>query len=256
MATESDLRDLLRGPGPEGPAEIDVDAVLRRARSRRRPKVVAVSAVGAFALVGAIAPAALIGLPTAPHDTATVLADGAGGGATEEADLAAPEAAYSRPNAALGLDVCGAPLTAVASPVTPLVLEVAPVSAKAGAGEIPVAVTLRNIGTERIVGTAGQPVVTLAGDDGTVLWHGGGAGAEIPVDLDPGEATTFVTSFRAAVCAPETAGDALAMAEELPAAEPGAYLLRSAIDFSASTAAGARLAPEVVSGPPVQIELD
>jgi hypothetical protein len=57
MPTESELRELLQGGGSPGP--LDAERIIRRARARRRPKRIAVGALGGLAAVAVVVPVAL-----------------------------------------------------------------------------------------------------------------------------------------------------------------------------------------------------
>jgi hypothetical protein len=81
VPSESDLRDLLRGSEPEGRAAIDLDAVLTRARRRRRPRVIAAQVLGSVAVVGALFTAVVAVQP--PQQTATMIAEDAGAGGSD-----------------------------------------------------------------------------------------------------------------------------------------------------------------------------
>ena len=81
MATESDLRDLLRDPDPEGRPTIDLNAVVTRARRRRRPKVIAAQALGSVAAVGALFVGISAIIP--PQQAAMMVAEDSAGGAEE-----------------------------------------------------------------------------------------------------------------------------------------------------------------------------
>jgi hypothetical protein len=252
VATESDLRDLLRGPDPEGRTAIDLDAVLRRARARRRPRVIAASTVGAFALVGVLTPVVLVSQQQAKQESFSVAEDSAGG--TAEAPSADDTAFVGMPSAP-NLNSCGAPVVDLPS-TNGLVLEVTPVSAAAEAASIPIEVTLRNDGTDTMVGvTASQPVVTFS-RDGVVLWHTAGIhdSSGVLVDLEPGESMTYVTSFEPLICTPDDEADADAdgLREDLPAAGAGSYRLSAAIDFIPDDATAATI---LVTGPSAPVDL-
>jgi hypothetical protein len=94
VPSESDLRDLLRGSDPEGRAAIDLDAVLTRARRRRRPKVIAAQALGTVAVVGALFAAVVAGQP--PQQAATMIAGDAAGGSEADAAPFVDDSAASR----------------------------------------------------------------------------------------------------------------------------------------------------------------
>ena len=254
MATESDLRDLLQGPDPEGRATIDVEAVLRRARARRRPRAIAATTVGALALVGVLTPVVLISQQAAKQQSVMVAEDAGGG---SEAPTAGDNAFATMPSATT-LNTCGAPLVELPS-ANGLVLEVTPVAATAGSADIPIEVTLRNDGSTTLIGsTATTPVITFS-RDGVVLWHTSGSldASGVRVDLAPGESMTYATTFEPLICtvddesqAEESDSDGLR--EDLPAAGAGTYRLSAAIDFIPDDGMG----PVLVTGPPASAELE
>lgn len=85
MPSESDLRDLLKGPDPEGRDAIDLDAVLNRARRRRRPKVVAAQALGSVALVGVLGTAIVVSVPRPAGDSSMLTTQEAAGSSDADA---------------------------------------------------------------------------------------------------------------------------------------------------------------------------
>jgi hypothetical protein len=250
MPSDSELRRRFQeGTQPRG--EIDVDAVLRRARARRRPRVV-IAAAGSVVAIAAIAvPAVVVTSFGTPPGTLT---------STEYAPESAPDAAggsadsdaaMSRPGAER-LNLCTAPVAELPPAESGLVISAAPVTAAADAGSIPVTVTLTNAGSARILGTtASRPALTLS-RDGITIWHTNGPSdlsARI-VDLGPGESMTYEAVFEPVVCGP--GDDALeAFPAGLPAAGPGTYLLWAAIDVSRDDGPGV----ELVTGPAVAVTL-
>jgi hypothetical protein len=247
VPSESDLRDLLQGSDPEGRAAIDLDAVLTRARRRRRPKVVAAQALGSVAVVGALFTAVVAVQP--PPQAATMIAEDADGAGDEFAS--APEA-----DSALKWmpDSCGAPVTD-APTADGLVLEMEPVVIQPGAGSTPVAVpvTLTNLGPTRVVGVSGgTPHLTLS-SGGTVVWHTYSVQSTIGmvVDLDPGESMAYDATLEPAVC--ETEDDLMMIdpAAPLPPAPPGAYELRSALVVTLDDGSGFLTA----GGGPVAVDI-
>lgn len=249
MATESELRDLLHGSDPEGRAVIDVDAVLHGARRRRRPRLIAATAAGTFALVGVLTPVVVLSLPTTQQTSVMVAEDSSGGAAPE---TASGDAAQSGMSAAGTLNTCQAPLVADLPSPDGLVLEVTPVDVAAGSDDIPIDVTLRNDSSARVVGSTGPaPVITLSAD-GVVLWHSSGIAEtpRVPVDLEPGESMSYTATFEPVICGREDESDLDGFGEDLPDAAPGAYLLSAAIDFVPNDGATG-----LVTGPVAPAEL-
>lgn len=248
MATESDLRDLLRGPDPEGRGEIDLDTVLSRTRRLRRPRVIAAQALGSVALVGVLGTAIVVAIPPT-EQAALTTAEDAAAGSEEAAPFADDGALRWMP------DACGAAVTdSVGSDILALVITI-PAAAPTtdGAEErIPLTVTLTNTGPDPVVGTTGSaPYVSLA-RDGIVVWHSYGvqdASAQV-VDLDPGESMTFETYVDRVTCTTE---DDLVMHDPdnaLPRAPSGDYELRAVVVVATST--GLTL---LASGPPVSLAI-
>lgn len=108
MPSESDLRDLLQGADPEGRVAIDLDAVLTRARRRRRPRLIAAQALGSVALVGVLVTAVGVSLPRGGESAASIAADTAGGAETQSAPFVDQDARK------VG-DECGQPLAPTAT---------------------------------------------------------------------------------------------------------------------------------------------
>lgn len=244
MATESDLRDLLRGPDPEGRGEIDLDTVLSRTRRRRRPRVIAAQALGSVALVGVLGTAIVVSIPPT-NQAALMTAEDAAAGSEEAAPFADEDALRWMP------DACGAPVTdPVGSDILALVITLPTIVEPEE--RIPFTVTLRNDGPDPIVGTASSaPYVSFA-RDGIVVWHSYAtqdASAQV-VDLDPGESMTFETSFDRVICATE---DDLVMPDPdnpLPLAPSGDYELRAVVVVATET--GPSL---IATGPALPIEI-
>lgn len=167
MATESDLRDLLRGPDPEGRGEIDLDAVLSRTRRRRRPRVIAAQALGSVALVGVLGTAVVVAIPRADTGVQMTAEDAVAG-----SDEAATAPFADEDAARAVYDVCGDPLVTP----TPLGwnLEVAlgtDTILSDGSGTLDVTVDLRNDSPLTATGVVDIPSVAIV-SDGVVVAHG------------------------------------------------------------------------------------
>jgi len=246
MPSDSELRRRFQ-EGTQPRDQIDVDAVLRRVRARRRPRVV-LAAAGSVLTIAAIAVPAVLttSVGGATTDTALVAeAPEAAGGAADSG------AAMSRAPAD-NLNLCTAPLAEVAPAANGLVITVEPVAAAATARSIPTTVTLTNTGPQAILGTTGsRPALTLS-RDGVTLWHTNGPTDMMAriVDLGPGESMTYETTFEPLVCGVEDDA-AESFRTDLPEAGPGTYLLSAAIDLSHDD--GSSL--DLVTGSAVQITL-
>ncbi len=255
MASESELRDRFHdGTLPSG--QIDVDAVLRRARARRRPRVLA-AAAGSVLAIAAIAVPATIGSFARPStDTALVAGDehsvpesapGADGDAGGAGDTMVDRAPAEK------LNLCSAPVAEVAPAENGLVLTVEPVTASAGDHGIPTIVTMTNTGTEPVSGTTGgRPAMTLS-KGGVTLWHSNGPQTMIavPVELAPGETLQYPATFEPVRCGVEDdMGESFR--DDLPEVGPGVYQLSAAIDFTRND--GSFI--DLVTGPAVRVTLD
>lgn len=186
MPSESDLRDLLRGSEPEGRAAIDLDAVLTRARRRRRPKVVAAQALGSVALVGVLVTAIGFSLPRTGDSAALSAQDTAAGG-SEEATAPFVDEDAATDNGMLKAQECGE------APVIPPLLgwdvTIAP-SALAGPGQVGVGVTLGREAPVPESGIAWVTAITLV-RDGLVVGHAFPIDAGVPIGPGAGDPTAW-----------------------------------------------------------------
>lgn len=224
MATESDLRNLLQGPDPEGRPAIDLDAVLSRARRRRRPRVIAAQALGSVAVVGALFVGVSALVP--PAQTASMVAEDTAGGGTELYSM--PESADAADGTLrLAAETCGQPYQGTSVPGA-ATLEIAPLSTDEGT-DLTVPVTLRNDGAEPISGVATTPriVLTLGG---VVVGYAPAVDlVGLPVELDPGMSTTFDAVVLPYACDPD---DPEAPIETLAVLPPGDYEMRAVLQFA------------------------
>jgi hypothetical protein len=252
MASESELRDRFHeGTLPSG--QIDVEAVLRRARARRRPRIVLAGAGSVLAIAAIAVPAALGSFATPATDSALI----AGSGGDSGAEYSAPEASdgqslFDRPPAER-LNLCMAPVAEVAPAENGLVLSVEPVTASAADHGIPTIVTMTNTGALAVSGTtAGLPSMTLS-QNGVTLWHSNGPQTmiAIPVDLGPGQSLQYPATFEPVRCGTEDdLGETFR--PDLPAVGPGLYQLSAAIDFTRND--GSFI--DLVTGPAVRVSLN
>jgi hypothetical protein len=261
MASESELRDRFR-EGSEPSGKIDVDAVLRRARARRRPRVILAGA-GSVLAIAAIAVPATIGSFASPITGTALVAGGNGGdesGYSQPESAPAPDsdgggpadAALDRPPAEK-LNLCSAPVAEVAPAENGLVLSVEPVTASAGDHGIPTIVTMTNTGAVTVSGTTpGLPSMTLSRGDIT-LWHSNGPQTLIAVEVDlaPGESMQYPATFEPVRCAAED-DSAETFRADLPELGPGVYQLSAAIDFTRNDGSFV----DLVTGPAVRVTLD
>jgi hypothetical protein len=253
MASESELRDRFHD-GTLPSRQIDVDAVLRRARARRRPRIV-LAAAGSVLAIAAIAVPATIGSFAVPATDSALIAGGSGGDSSEYSQPeAAPagDAALDRAPAER-LNLCSGPVADVAPAANGLVLTVEPVTASAADHGIPTIVTLTNTGSDPVSGTTGgRPAMTLS-KGGVTLWHSNGPQTmiAIPVDLAPGESLQYPATFEPVVCGTED-DTAESFRDDLPAVGSGVYQLSAAIDFTRND--GSFI--DLVTGPAVRVTLN
>jgi hypothetical protein len=229
VPSESDLRDLLQGADPEGRAAIDLDAVLTRARRRRRPKVVAAQALGSVALVGVLVTAIGVSLPRG-GEAASIAQDAAGGTAEAGAQPFADEDA-------LKIADCGT------EPDLPLApgWDVAVTSSALGApGHAAVDVTLAVDAPRPETGTVTLASMTIV-RDGVIVAHATPADVSTPIDLGARQTVTMEAVAPVIACDP---------AEQLP---PGTYLVSVDLDYLAD---GSTAAPEPIRSPLSEIVLD
>jgi hypothetical protein len=253
MASESELRDRFHeGTLPSG--QIDVEAVLRRSRARRRPRVVLAGAGSVLAIAAIAVPAALGSFATPATDTALIAEGGAGDSSAQAPEAADGDAmsAYDRPPAEK-LNLCMAPVAEAVPAENGLVLSVEPVTASAGDHGIPTIVTMTNTGNLAVSGTtAGLPAMTLS-QDGVTVWHSNGPQTmiAIPVELRPGQSLQYPATFEPVRCSAE---DDLSenFRQDLPALGPGLYQLSAAIDFTRND--GSFI--DLVTGPAVRVSLN
>lgn len=254
MATESDLRDLLRGPEPEGRGDIDLEAVLSRARRRRRPRMIAAQALGSVALIGALGTVVIVSLPPAQTGVMMTAEDGGAGDSAATAPDA-DENVQEESGSTWAPDSCGAPVTDRES-IAGLTLEMEPITVVTGTTSVPVTVVLRNDGPTRVVGVSGgSPHLTLS-LDGLVVWHSYSVqdSIGIGVDLEPGESQVYQATFQPALC---TSEDDLVVGTSdnpLPPAGPGSYELRASMPITPDDPAS-NGGQYVASGSAVAVEI-
>jgi hypothetical protein len=259
MASESELRDRFHeGTQPSG--TIDVEAVLRRARARRRPRVVLAGAGSVLAIAAIAVPATIGSFSPVVTDATLVTGGGDSSGYSQPESAPAPDsggagsadAALDRPPAEK-LNLCMAPVAEVAPAENGLVLSVEPVTASAGDQGIPTIVTMTNTGTVAVSGTTGgRPSMTLS-RGGITLWHTNGPQTLIAVDVDlaPGESLQYPATFEPVRCAMAD-DEAESFRDDLPELAPGVYQLSAAIDFTRND--GSFI--DLVTGPAVRVTLD
>lgn len=239
MPSEDDLRQLFRDDRPAG--AIDLDAVLRRSRARRRPRVAAAALASSLAVVGIVVPVSI----SVASQLGTTSSAGSAASARDLTTAAPAHEGNGQAGASGGvrlaparqLNLCAQPVSTPAPAADGLVLTVHPVDAAAGAHNIPVTVTLTNTGEDRVTGSLSPfPALTLS-RDGVVIWHSNGAVPSLAqqIDLAPGASAVFHAAFDAVVCGVEDDAQ-LGFRAGLPAASAGDYRLSAAIDVSLEAA--------------------
>ncbi len=271
MPTEADLRKQFHDPErPQGSGSVDLDAVLRRSRARRRPRVVAVAVVSSLAALAIVVPISVSGVlgqtgmfsassgvsagnnqDAAGHKAADRQAPGSASGGT------ATGGAINGSGPVQKVNLCGGTVADIVPASNGLVLTVEPVTAAATDRAIPVTVTLTNTNNNTNNGavsfsgtTSPYPSLTLS-RDGIVLWHSNGAVPAIgaTVLLASGASMSFTTTFEPVVCG-VTDDERNAFRAELPAAGPGHYQLSAALDVSSGDGTSVR-----VTGPAASVIL-
>ena len=260
MPSESELRNRMRDVG-DAPGEVDVASVIRRARARRLPRVLAAGGAACL-VVAAIAIPVSVSTFGGAGTFGTFVASDAGGG-DGSADRSAPEAESGEAESgeadtmlrvtADRLNPCGAPLAEVAPAPDGLQLSIAPIDAPADAVSIETIVTLTNHGPVAVRGTTpGAPALALS-QDGVVLWHSNGPVPMIAVEveLSPGESLQYAASFEPVRCSAEDDAAADGFRAGLPSVGPGEYALSAAIELTPLDGSAAT----VVTGAPTSVVL-
>jgi hypothetical protein len=248
MPSDDELRELLstaRVRDVRAPGALDAGRVIARAKARRRPRQLAVGAVGVLA----IAAVALAGFQLSRVDFATSIAlvSPASGGAGDTESSTLEEGTFDSGAArakAEELNLCGGALAEVAPGSSGLQLDVMfPESAPVGARTVDGVVRMTNLGPGTVAGTtAASPTITLS-QDGIVLWHSNGPTlmSVVVVDLAPGESLEYPASFTPARCDLEDDLSA-GFRPDLPMLPAGEYQLSAALDVSVGIDAEAVLA--------------
>lgn len=248
MVTESELRDRFReGETPAG--SIDVATVIRRARSRRRPRAIVAGGVSTLAAAAIVVPVAILGMG-APDRAAF---DGtAVGGAAESSTLQDADGAESLERAPVTkLNLCEGAVSSPSGSTSDLVLALPSLEAPADGATLETEVLVVNASEDSIAGIVFAPPALTLARDGVVVWHSNGPRDAEPVafDLGSGESLALPASFDAVSCASADEGRE-AFRPDLPAAEPGDYEISAVVEVR--LADGGSL---LVSGPPAPVRL-
>lgn len=253
MASESDLRHRFRDPESPG-GTIDVDAVIRRSRARRRPRAILAASASTLAAAAIVVPLTLVGIgsisPTNPDAT---LAGGAAESATDSG-LAEPDAAIDRAPVSR-VNLCEGELTQLDTPESGLAIALPATVAEAGPEPVDIVVTLVNTSDTELRGSVIGTAALTVSEDGMVVWHSNGPSADASerraFTLAPGESTTFPAQVELVRCAIEDdEGDEFR--SELPPLEPGDYTLTALLEIEL----GADAEPVLVgsAATPIRVE--
>jgi hypothetical protein len=196
VPTESELRDLLQGGHGDEP-RLDADRIIRRARARRRPKRMAVGALGGLAAVAIVVPMSLSLGSTGP---------GTMSASDEAGSLAAsPEEAH-QDSRLLEQDVpasCQPALWEGEPAPAGLTLRFAQ---EVAGGEL--TLTVVNGSTDAVTGTLPSAPALLLARDGVIIGDSTPALSLPAIDLAPGEQLILTVPLEAVDCtgAPLEAG--------------------------------------------------
>ncbi|CAN5413917.1 hypothetical protein BH10ACT6_BH10ACT6_03160 [soil metagenome] len=264
MPTEAELREQFHERGEradDGSGRlsahdaIDLDAVLRRSRARRRPRVAVVAVVSSLAALAIIVP---VGVSVAGGQTGTFSTSS--GSAASAPDVKAPESLGGSGTADGGVsglapaqkvNLCTGSPAELPPAANGLVLTVAPVDAAASDRGIPATVTLTNTGSSTFSGSASPfPALTLS-RAGIVIWHSNGAVPSLAqvIELAPGASVSFSTTFDPVVCGVAD-DERTTFRSDLPSAGPGTYGLSAVLAVSTNDGGSV-----VVGGPVAAVTL-
>lgn len=206
MATEDDLRSSMQSGGGRG--RIDVDAVIRRSRGRRRTKELLLGGATTLALLGFVVPATL-GVLGPGMTTAGGSAESADAPVTDEeiVPLTIPESGADDDGPQNMPVHCTAPTAPLPSDLSSsdLVLTLDfPDVASIDTARVTGTATLTNASDEPISAatTAIAPWVTISEDGVVVGTTGLMEDAALVIDLDPGESETLPAWIETNGCAP------------------------------------------------------
>jgi hypothetical protein len=270
-----DPRDLADALAHEADAEsarpVDLDAVLRGSRARRRARrraivgatasIAGLLAVGGLVFaVGSMGPRSAsstadgtVAVESGSSDAAESPSSAEGGADAGGAPVAPQDEAQFGEDLRLiapqTLNACGAPLAPATDASTmPLTAAVEPTTRSVPSGsESTVEVLVTNEGATAVEGVLSAPAITVS-EAGTTVWHprlgDEPAGSDpVTVSLAPGESVALTGAFTAASCA--VGGEESLGTSELEPLAAGSYGLSAAIAFtpSAGTPGGIIVSP-------------
>lgn len=222
MVNEEELRAHLTSS--EQPAiEIDTAAIISRSKARRRPRQLAVGAVGLLAAASLV----FAGVATFPrNDTVTsagIAVDEASSRAESDAGADASES-YLAPSDSVIANACGAFVPSTSASPYGLALELELPSPVTASGSAFGTVRLTNTSETAVTGTtASVPDVNLT-RDGVSVSHSPDQQilSVIPVNLQPGQSIEFAISLRVYDCTSIDSGGML---------DPGTYAVSTSLGF-------------------------
>lgn len=233
---------LKRAADAATPRQLDLDAVLRASRARRRTRrsavVGGIGAAAAVVLVGGGLMAGLQGLggPTTANAPTSFQSAESGDAARDAAEDGGDEAASQAFVAPWLVNRCGASVAAPTDTATsPLTVAVDPPATPVRpATTNPVAVTITNSGQDVVEGMLHLDAPLTVAASGVTVWNQGLVPdvGPLPVSLGPGESASLEGSFETRSCdeAGELDGTAPALA---PGLDPGEYGLSAIVSFTA-----------------------
>ena len=237
MPDELNLGDLLRSADTATTGKINADAVIRRARRRRVPRLVGAALVSVCAVVVVVGGAVygLGNLAISTNGTASSAVDSGGTVPKTQPDTSG--------SGMLAASRCGYVAPQLSPTTNGLVVALDLPSTVGRGGVVTGVVTLTNTGAQRVTGSTGVPVITLS-QNGIVVWHtdAGTAASLRQFDLSHGASTTFQVVLSPLLCSKgdESSGE---LRTDLPPAPAGEY------QVSASVVVAIAGGGEQVSGP-------
>jgi hypothetical protein len=225
---ELNLGDLLRSADSATTGKIDADAVIRRARRRRTPRLVGTALASVLAVVVVVG-GAVYGLGNvAGSTTGASSAVDSSGSAPKTQPQTRPQPDGNKANTSR----CGYPVSQIAPTTDGLVIAVEFPSTATSAGPVRGLATLTNTGAAKVAGSSGGPIITLA-RNGVVVWH---TDAGIPepqqkIVLAPGASMTFPVVLSPSLCSKGDDGTG-ALRTDLPPAPVGEYAISASIVVS------------------------
>ncbi|MER3389524.1 MAG: hypothetical protein RJQ01_05775 [Microcella sp.] len=243
---------------------LDVDAIVRRSRARRRPALIGTGVVATVLIVGigglsvgalgSLVPNDLTAADTASTAEEAAVEQGGspemdGGEAADGGSALAPDWLQNR---------CGsAPVTPADVPDAGLLLEIDfPARATTADDRVEGTVRVTNTSGERVSGrVSSSPAITLA-SGGLTVWHTSGVAeqGERTIALDPGESREFAAVLRPLLC---TIDDEVRASEGFDAGlaplPPGEYAVSAVLDIVVDDAPQVRT-PLVSAPEPLVLE--